>query len=67
MSKMGATPLYLANILARASAYSHASATLRVSGTVRNYLHVLLRLCLVCCAIMLILISPMSWTTAATI
>jgi len=33
-SKMGATPLYLAIILARAKAYSRASATLRVSGTV---------------------------------
>ena len=31
---MGATPLYLAIILAQANAYSHASATLRVSGTV---------------------------------
>ena len=31
---MGATPLYLAIILARAKAYSRASATLRVSGTV---------------------------------
>ena len=31
---MGATPLYLASILARVNAYSRASATLRVSGTV---------------------------------
>jgi len=31
---MGAMPLYLANILARANAYSRASATLRLSGTV---------------------------------
>ena len=34
MSKMGATPLYLVTILARAKTYSRASATLRVSGTV---------------------------------
>jgi len=34
MSKMGATPLYLAIILARANAYSRASVTLCVSGTV---------------------------------
>ena len=34
MSKMGATPLYLAIILARANAYSHASVMLCVSGTV---------------------------------
>jgi len=31
---MGATLLYLAIILARANAYSRASATLRMSGTV---------------------------------
>ena len=31
---MGATPLYLAIILARANAYSRASVTLRLSGTV---------------------------------
>ena len=31
---MGATPLYLANILAQANAYSRASAMLRLSGTV---------------------------------
>ena len=34
VSKIGATPLYLAIILARANAYSRASATLRMSGTV---------------------------------
>jgi len=34
---MGATPLYLAIILARAKAYSQVSATLRVSGTVGNW------------------------------
>ena len=33
-SETGATPLYLASILARANAYSRASATLRLSGTV---------------------------------
>jgi len=32
--QMGATPLYLAIILARANAYSRASAKLRLSGTV---------------------------------
>jgi len=32
---MGATPLYLAVILARANVYSQASATLRMSGTVQ--------------------------------
>ena len=31
---MGAMPFYLAIILARANAYSRASATLHVSGTV---------------------------------
>ena len=31
---MGATPLYLAIILARANAYSRTSATLRLSGTI---------------------------------
>ena len=34
VSEMGATPLYLAIILARANTYSRASATLRLSGTV---------------------------------
>jgi len=33
---MGATPLYLVIILARANAYSHASVTLRLSGTVQD-------------------------------
>ena len=33
-SKMGATPIYLAIILARANAYSHVSAKLRLDGTV---------------------------------
>ena len=33
---MGATPLYLAIILARANAYSHASVTLHLSGTVAS-------------------------------
>ena len=36
MSKMGAMPLYLAIILARANAYSHMSATLCVSGTINS-------------------------------
>ena len=34
MSELGAMPLYLAIILARANAYSRASATLRLSSTV---------------------------------
>ena len=33
MSKMGATPLYLAIILVQANAYSRASVMLHVSGT----------------------------------
>ena len=35
-NKMGATPLYLAIILAQANVYSRASVTLRVSGTVSD-------------------------------
>ena len=34
---MGATPLYLAIILAQANAYLRASATLHLSGTVVEY------------------------------
>jgi len=36
---MGATPHYLAIILARANAYSYASAMLRLSGTVPNFFY----------------------------
>jgi len=35
---MGATPLYLAIILAWANAYSRTSATLRLSGTVNVFI-----------------------------
>ena len=40
---MGATPLYLVIILARANAYSRASATLHLSGTVQliAYKHII--------------------------
>ena len=34
MSKIGATPLYLAIILVHANAYLRASATLHMSGTI---------------------------------
>jgi len=37
MSEMGVTPLYLGIILARANAYSRASVTLRVSGTIVGF------------------------------
>jgi len=38
---MGATPLYLAIILAQANAYLCASAMLRLSGTVDNFMGVM--------------------------